>query len=62
MAVATGAGLVRWAFSRLDYLAHVLTEDATDPVGVVVARCGHRMPNATVDGPAAPGRCAERAC
>ena len=39
-----------WALSPLDYRAHVVTDGGDEPSGLVVARCGHRMPQAAVDG------------
>ena len=34
----------RWAFSPLDYAAHLLLCDGDHPVGVLKARCGHLLP------------------
>ncbi|MGH4020005.1 MAG: hypothetical protein ACRDT0_12380 [Pseudonocardiaceae bacterium] len=34
----------RWALSSLDYRAHALVDGGDDPIGVVMARCGHRLP------------------
>jgi hypothetical protein len=34
----------RWAFSPLDYTAHLLLCDGDHPPGVLKARCGHLLP------------------
>jgi hypothetical protein len=34
----------RWAFSPLDYAAHLLLPDGDHPYGVLKARCGHLLP------------------
>ena len=33
-----------WAFSPLDYAAHLLLGDGDPPVGVLKAQCGHLLP------------------
>lgn len=38
----------RWALSPRDHRSHALAEDAPAPEGLVIARCGHKMP-ASVD-------------
>jgi len=35
---------LRWALSPLDFRAHAVTELDDHPIGVLIARCGHRLP------------------
>ncbi|HZA18055.1 MAG TPA: hypothetical protein VE645_14435 [Pseudonocardiaceae bacterium] len=46
----------QWAFSPLDYAAHLLLCDRDHPVGVLKARCGHLLPVAAAVLDRPPGR------
>ena len=37
-------GSSRWALSPLDFRAHAVAEFDNHPIGVLIARCGHRLP------------------
>ena len=37
-------GPLRWALSPLDFRAHAVTALDDHPIGVLIARCGHRLP------------------
>lgn len=45
----------RWAFSPLDYAAHLLS-DGDQPLGVLKARCGHLLPMVATECAQPPGR------
>lgn len=41
----------RWALSPRDMHSHVLADNGRDPIGIVLAVCGHIMPNSVDTGP-----------
>lgn len=48
----------RWALSPRDMRSHVLVDNGRDPIGIVLAVCGHIMPNSVDTGPQPTGnRC-----
>ena len=48
----------RWAVSPRDMRSHLLADDGRDPIGIVLAICGHIMPNSVDTGPQPTGtRC-----
>lgn len=48
-------GSLRWALSPLDFRAHAVTEIDDHPIGVLIARCGHRLPMVVEFDPEPPG-------
>lgn len=41
----------RWALSPRDMRSHLLADDGRDPIGIVLAKCGHIMPSSVDTGP-----------
>lgn len=51
---------IKWGLSVLDWHAHAIDENADHPIGVYVARCGHRLMMVTTLHESPPSRiCAE---